>query len=31
VLTNSRDSASYRRAMELVRGELRQVKTPVSF
>ena len=31
VLTNSRDSASYRRALELVRGELRQVKTPVSF
>lgn len=31
VLTNSRDSAAYRRAMELVRGELRQVKTPVSF
>jgi hypothetical protein len=31
VTTNSRDSASYARAMELVRGELRQVKTPVSF
>ena len=31
VLTNSRDSASDRRAMDLVRGELRQVKTPVSF
>ena len=31
VLTNSRDSAAYRTALELVRGELRQVKTPVSF
>lgn len=31
VMTNSRDSAAYRRALELVRGELRQVKTPVSF
>jgi len=31
VLTNSRDSAPYRRALELVRGELRQVKSPVSF
>jgi hypothetical protein len=31
VLTNSRNSASYRRALELVRGEMRQVKTPVSF
>ncbi len=31
VLSNSRDSAAYRRALDLVRGELRQVKTPVSF
>lgn len=31
VLTNSRDSAAYRTALELVRGALRQVKTPVSF
>jgi hypothetical protein len=31
VLTNSRDSAAYRTALDLVRGELRQVKTPVSF
>lgn len=31
VLTNSRDSAAYRTALELVRGELRQVKAPVSF
>ena len=31
VLTDSRESAPYRRALDLVRGELRQVKTPVSF
>lgn len=31
LLTGSRESAPYRRALDLVRGELRQVKTPVSF
>ncbi|MGE5413310.1 MAG: hypothetical protein ACM3NW_03980 [Syntrophomonadaceae bacterium] len=31
VLTSSRESAAYRRALDLVRGELRQVKTPASF
>lgn len=31
LLTNSRDSATYRRALDLVRADLKQVKAPVAF